>query len=90
MVTQARLDLNEYSMRVLDVVKGKYGLKNRTEALNKFIAQYGENYVEPEFDEKYLKQLDNIVAKHEAKYGIGKRTMTMKELDKLLGFDENK
>ena len=87
MVTQARLDLNEYSMRVLDVFKGKHGLKNRNEALNKFIAEYGENYIEPEFDETYLKHLDNIVAEHEAKYGIGKRKMTDKELKKLLGLD---
>jgi len=87
MVTQARFDLDEYSMRVLDVVKGKYGLKNRNEALIKFIAEHGEEYVEPVFSEEYLKHLDNIVREHEAKYGIGKRKMTDKELKKLLHLD---
>lgn len=85
-MTQARFELNDYSVRVLDVVKGKYGLKNRNEALNKFIENYGDEFVEPEFSDDYLKELDNIVREHRAKYG--KREMSMDELDKLLGLDE--
>jgi len=28
---QSRLEMDEYTARVLDVVKGKFGLKNRSE-----------------------------------------------------------
>ena len=31
---------------------GKYGLKNRSEALNRFILEYGGDFVEPKIDEK--------------------------------------
>ena len=82
-MTQARLELDDYTTRVLDVIKGKHGLKNRSEALNKFAKEFGEEYVEPEVDEKVVKELDAIYNEHVKKYG--KRSMTDKQLRKLLG-----
>ena len=84
-MTQARFELNDYTTRVLDVIKGKYGLKNRNEALNRFVKEYGEIFVEPRIDEKYLIELDNIIREHEKKYG--KKSMSEDELDQLLGID---
>ncbi len=80
-MTHARFNLNEYSIRVLDVIKGKYGLKNRNEALNKFIEKFGEEFVQPKINEEILFELDNIVLEHEKKYGI--RRKSKKDLDKL-------
>ena len=88
MVTQTRFDLDEYSLRVLDVVKGKYGLKNRNEALKRFIAEHGEDYVEFEISPEHLAYYDKIVAEHKAKYGKKWKPMTMDELDKLLGLNK--
>lgn len=82
--TQARLKLNEHTVRVLDVVKGKFGLKNRSEALNKFAEEEGIKYVEPKIDESILKELDETYEKHKYKYGD--RSMSLKELDELLGW----
>ena len=82
-MTQARFELNEYTTRVLDVFKGKHGLKNRQEALNKFFEEYGQELVEPEIKEKLIEELDKIIAEHKKKYG--NKTMTMSELDKVLG-----
>ena len=48
---QARINLDEYTTRVLDVVKGRYGLKNREDALNKFVREFGEEFVEPQVNE---------------------------------------
>lgn len=81
-MSQARLNLSEYSARVLDVVKGKYGLKNREEALNRFIEEYGNDFLEPHVNEQYLKELDTLVEDHQKKNSG--RTMTLKELDNLL------
>lgn len=81
-MTQARFELDEYTTRVLDVVKGKYGLKSREEALNKFVREFGEEFLEYPVSEEYLSKLDSIVAEHEKKYG--KRTISEKELDDLL------
>ena len=82
-MTQARFDLDKYSARVLDVVKGKYGLKNRNEALRTLIREKGPEYAEPQVDEKMLEELDQIVAEHEAEYGM--QAMTDAELKQLLG-----
>lgn len=85
-LTQVRLDVDDYTLKVLDVVKGKFGLKNRSDALKVFAQEEGEKYVEPEFNEEYLKELDTMYENHKKKYGF--RSMTLEELDKILGLDE--
>lgn len=82
-MTQARFELDDYSTRVLDVVKGKFGLKNKNDALNKFFHLFGDNFVEPEFDEKEILILQEEAAKYKAS-GI-KRKMSLDELDDILG-----
>ncbi|MCF7900762.1 DUF2683 family protein [Candidatus Woesearchaeota archaeon] len=82
LLTQARFELTDYSTRVLDVFKGKNGLKNREEALNKFIEERGQDLVAPEINEELLIELDNILKKHKKKYP--NRTMSEKELNELL------
>jgi hypothetical protein len=82
-MTEARLELDDYTTRVLDVIKGKHGLKNRTEALKKLVEEHGSSYVEKEPNEMVLKELDTIYEAHKKKYGLKK--MTDKELNKLLG-----
>lgn len=69
-------------MRVLDVVKGKYGLKNRNQALRKFVQEYGEEYAEITVKEEVLADLDKTAAEHK-QHGL--RTMSEEELDELLG-----
>ncbi len=80
---EARFKLDERTARVLDVVKGKHGLKNRNEALRMLAEQHAEEYLDFEPDEKVLKELDEIYEAHVKKHGT--RKMTEKELDKLLG-----
>ncbi len=56
----ARVELKEYSNRVISVVKAKYGLKDKSEALNRFIETYGPEEVEPQVKESYVKKLLSI------------------------------
>jgi len=81
-VIQARFQLDEYTVRLLDVIKGKFGLKNRDEALNKLALEVGEKYVEPIVNETTLKELDLIYVNHMNKHA--NRKMTDKELKGLL------
>ena len=80
---QARIEMDDYTARVLDVVKGKYGLKNRSEALNKLALEAGNEYIELAPNETVLKELDAIYENHKKKHG--NRKMTDHELIKLLG-----
>jgi len=82
-MVDARVSLNKYSNRVLTVVKAKYDLNDKSQALNKFIGDYGPNELEPEVKESYLKKLLEIEERHFKKYGY--RKMSDKELDKLFG-----
>lgn len=76
----ARVTLNEYTNKVLGVLKAKYGLKDKSQAINKFIELYGEDVVENEASEEYLKKVIESTERHMKKYG--KRKMSLAELDK--------
>ena len=77
----ARLQVNEYTNKVLNVIKAKFDLKDKSEALNKFVEIYGEEEVIKEAKDEYIKKLIDIDNRHLKKYGNKK--MTLKELDKL-------
>lgn len=79
---QARFQLDDYTVRVLDVIKGKFGLKNRDEALKKLALEYGEEYVDLKPNELVLKEIDAIYENHKKKYP--NRKMNDKELKRLL------
>ena len=59
-MVDARVSLKNYSNTVLTVVKAKYDLKDKSQALNKFIELYGSNEVEPQVKESYVKKLLKI------------------------------
>ena len=77
----ARVQLNDYANRVLSIIKIKFGLKDKSEALNKFVELYGEDIMEKQATEEYAKKTIEIAKKHISKYGNKK--MTLQELDKL-------
>ena len=79
----ARVKLENYTNKVLRVVKAKYDLNDKSEAINKFVELYGEKEVEKEPKEEYLKKILEIDKKHMKKYG--NKRMSLKELDKLCG-----
>ncbi|MEK6894803.1 MAG: antitoxin [Nanoarchaeota archaeon] len=77
----ARIEVSEYSNKVLAVVKAKYGLKDKSEAINKFVELYGDEIVEKQASDKYIKEMLNGVKEHFKKYGY--KSMSLKELDTL-------
>ena len=74
--------MDDYTARVLDVVKGKFGLKNRSEALKKLALEAGNEYIELAPNEMMLKELDAIYEGHKKKHG--NRKMSDAKLKKLL------
>ena len=77
----ARLEINNYANQVLNVVKAKFNLNDKSEALNKFIEIFGDNFIEKESNEEYAQKVILIANNHFKKYG--KRKMSLKELDVL-------
>lgn len=80
-MVSARVELDEYTNKVLGVIKIKFGLKDKSEALNKFIELYGDDVIEKNASEEYIKKVIELTKKHYDKYSNKK--MTLQELDQL-------
>ena len=80
-MVMAQVNIDGYANRVLNVIKAKYDLHDKSDALNKFIHMYGDEYVEKEPKEKYVKKVLEICDEHMKKYP--KRRMSQKEFDEL-------
>lgn len=59
-MVQAIVNLGEYEDRVLTIVKGKFGLKNKSDAINLVIKKFEEQFLEPELRPQYVKRLMKI------------------------------
>ena len=59
----ARIELNEYANKVINMIKVKFGLKDKSEALNKFIELYGGDVIENEASEEYAKKVYDFLNK---------------------------
>ena len=77
------LKVKGYTSRVLGVVKEKYGLRDKGEAMDRFAEMHGEEYIEKEPREEYVKKILRIAEEHHQKHP--NRRMTDKELDELCG-----
>lgn len=60
-MVQAIIKLGEYQDRILTIVKGKYGLKNKSEAINLVIDKFEEEFIEPELRPEYKAKLKKIM-----------------------------
>jgi hypothetical protein len=59
-MVQAIINIGEYEDRVLTIIKGKFGFKNKSEAVNFVIDKYEEELLEPELKPEYVEKLSKI------------------------------
>jgi hypothetical protein len=57
---QTLIKLSEHQDRVVQVVKGKYGLKNKNEAIQFIVNSYEENLIEPELRPEFIEKMEAI------------------------------
>ena len=58
-MVKERININQNTNRVLNIVKAKYGLKNKSEALNLVVKYYGENLLESGLRHNIQRNLGN-------------------------------
>jgi len=80
-MVSARVVLNPYANKVLGILKLQLDLRDKSEALNKFIDLYGEEIVQREVTDEYFKKVMKIADKHFKNYKNKK--MSLKELNNL-------
>jgi len=78
---KVNLQIDDYSNRVLGVIKEKFGLKDKGEALDKFTDLFGEEFVEKEVREDVVNDIIRSCEEHTKKHGF--KTMNEKEFKEL-------
>ncbi|MBR9675864.1 DUF2683 family protein [Candidatus Woesearchaeota archaeon] len=56
-MVQAIIKLGEHEDRVLNVIKAKHGLKNKSDAINFILSKYEEELLEPELRPEFVKKM---------------------------------
>lgn len=57
---QSLIKINEHQDRVLNIVKAKYGLKNKSEAVELITKIYEESFLETELRPEFVEKLEKI------------------------------
>ncbi|MDP2907832.1 MAG: DUF2683 family protein [Nanoarchaeota archaeon] len=60
-MVQAMINITEHVNQVLSIVKAKYGLKDKSEAINIVVTEYEEILLEPQLRPEYKEKLARIV-----------------------------
>ncbi len=53
-MVQAVVKLSEHSNRILNIVKAKYGLRDKSEAIEKITTEYEQEILEPELRPEFI------------------------------------
>ena len=60
-MVQAVIDIEDKTNRVLNIVKAKFGLKDKSEAINLVVTEYEESFLEPQLRPEYKTKIEKIV-----------------------------
>lgn len=59
-MVQAIIDINEKTNRILNIVKAKYDLKDKSQAIERITKEYEEEVLEPQLRPEYIQKLKMI------------------------------
>lgn len=63
LMVQAIININDNANRILNIVKAKYGLKDKSQAIEIMAEKYSENLLEPELRPEYVEKIRNLEKK---------------------------
>ncbi len=78
-MVQAIIDIDEHANRVLNIVKAKFGLRDKSQAIEIMAEQYEEDILEPELRPEYIEKARKIMKQKRIKIG------TIKDFEKHFG-----
>ena len=59
-MVKAIIDIEDHTNRVISIVKAKYGLKDKSEAIDLMTTQYEEEILEPQLRPEYIEKAKRI------------------------------
>jgi len=81
-VVQAIINISGKANRVLNIIKARYNLKDKSQAINVMAEEYEELVFEPQIKNSYIKKLNKVSKERKIKVG------SMKEFDKMFNIKE--
>jgi hypothetical protein len=76
-MVKAIIDIDKHTNQVLNIVKAQYGLKDKSEAIEKVVDIFEEEVMEPELRPEYIEKIKKIrkeksikVKSFEERYGL--------------------
>ena len=60
-MVQAIINIEEHTNRILNIIKAKYGLKDKSAAIDLMATQYEEEILEPELRPEYVEKAKKII-----------------------------
>ncbi len=60
-MVQAIINIDEHTNRILNIIKAKYGLKDKSSAIDLMATQYEEEILEPELKPEYVEKARKIM-----------------------------
>lgn len=59
-MVQAMVDIGEHEDRILNIVKGKFGFKNKSDAVNFVISRFEAELLEPELRPEFVQKIKKL------------------------------
>lgn len=59
-MVQAIININERANRVLNIIKAKFGLKDKSQAIDLMAEQYEQEILEPELRPEFVRKMQKI------------------------------
>lgn len=56
-MVQAMIDISKNANQILNIVKAKYNLKDKSKAIDKVVLYYGESFLEPELRPEFINKI---------------------------------
>ena len=68
-MVQAFINIDDHTNRILNILKAKYGLKDKSSAIELMATQYEEEILEPELRPEYVDKVKKIMQLDSADVG---------------------
>ena len=68
-MVQAFINIKENTNRLLNIIKAKYGLKDKSQAIDIMAQEYEQEILEPELRPEYIKKAEKIMKEKPVRVG---------------------
>ena len=59
-MVQAMIDISKQANQILNIVKARHNLKDKSDAIERVVLDYGENFLEPELRPEFIQKIKRI------------------------------